>query len=172
MESQWVVGIASGVVVAIIWAVLQALGRWWFKRRHFSVLAGHFAIRPKLPAQADRGSAEWVAITVQGSTLKLRFYDLKASGWVTGQIQMSESFPSSGVGYYEHLKEGVQRWGHLNIQVASSDRLLVHHSYTNSDRVLITQGFVWHREVPPSIASRDSSSAVERRTSEPQRAAV
>jgi hypothetical protein len=172
MDSQWIIGIASGVVVAIIWAVLQTLGRWLFRRRHFSVLAGHFAIRPKLPGQADRGSAEWVAITVTGATLKLRFYDLKTSGGVTGQIQMSESFPNSGVGYYEHLKKGVQRWGHLSIQVASNDQLLVHHSYTNSDRVLITQGFVWQREDPPIIDSRDANSSGGRRTSEPQRAAV
>ena len=137
--------IVTGLAAALIWAIGAWILRGVRRRYYFAKLAGSFKVEPKLPDQSDLGSAQAVTVTVRQTVLKLVFYDLHAEGTLVGEVQMSEAFPRSGIGFYQHLKNGQHLWGHLHLQVASKDEIFVHHSYTRKDRVLVTQGFRWHR---------------------------
>lgn len=86
-------------------------------------------------------------MTVHRNVLSVRFAGLPAGASLIGQIVMSEAFPSSGTGQYEHLKaeDRLQRWGFWQVQVKDHDCLLVHNVYALTNGEMVTQGFVWER---------------------------
>lgn len=138
-------GIIAGVVAALIWALIEAGRRAWRNHKHFARLAGRYSIRPKLDLQSDLGNARFVRIRVSGTILQVRFEGMPEGDSVEGEIAMSELFPRSGEGHYQHSKAGNPLWGFWKLQVKCPRILLVHHMYVRRDASLITQGFLWER---------------------------
>jgi hypothetical protein len=138
-------GIIAGVVAAFLWAVIETIRRRWRNKRYFSRLAGRYSIRPKLGLRSDFGDGHFARIRVSGTILQVTFDGLPDKDSVSGEIAMSESFPRSGEGQYQHTKSSEQLWGFWKLQVKNPHVLLVHHMYARRDSTLVTQGFLWER---------------------------
>lgn len=114
MNEDLFTGLVAGVVAAAIWAMIEAIRRWRRNRDSFGRLAGRYRIRPKLTKQSDLGTGNTAVLTVSGSILKVEFQGVAAGDSISGEIAMSEHFPRSGEGHYQHAKASQQFWGSGN----------------------------------------------------------
>ena|GEM_PF-5648686 len=131
----------AGLAAIVIWELGKAASRRWRNHRHFGSLNGRYRITRKL---ADP-SHFWIAsIKVKGTVLNVEYEGLPNSDSIVGRIAMSEQFPHSGKGHYQHQKNGLRLWGFWELQVGASDTLLVHTTYADpKTNLLVTQGFIW-----------------------------
>jgi hypothetical protein len=133
------VGVASGVVAASVWAWAESLRRKRTQADRIAHLVGKYRIRMK----GDTSGKDYgvVALTLDGAILSTASDGVPPAGKWEGELTMSESYPTSGTGSYRHLeKDG---WGFHSVQVRGRD-LLVHASWVR-DRALITDAFLWTR---------------------------
>lgn len=133
-------GVLAGVVAAFIWTLIVAGYRVRRLKREFAPLSGTYRVTRKF---TDQPQPETLSITVKKNLLTVQSQG--ADGLYSGLIAMSEEFPSSGRGHYQHAKDGAQLWGFWDVQRKDDDTLLVHTTFTKPTQVAVVAGYEWER---------------------------
>lgn len=149
-------GLVSGAIV-ILW---QRLRRSSLNARHFGPLKGAYTVASKFPDQKHHEAAKRVTVTVSDATLTVTGECMPEGHALHGEIRMSETFRTTGEGWYQHDKGNERLWGFWKITVRGEHVIQVHHSYARKTEALITQAFVWERVTDAPASERSHSRLV------------
>ena len=134
--SDLIVGLASGVLAAWVWAVVDINRRRWEYRTSLRALEGTYRIRKKGDRSSDFGT---VTLTMDGMVLHTCSAGVGSAAAWEGEIRMAESLPTTGSGPYRHTS--TDGWGIHTVQVRGRE-LLVHAEYVRGHDA-VTDAYVW-----------------------------
>ena len=141
-RSDLAVGVVTGIVAALIWALIT----WEMRRRRlehdFGPLAGRYRMTRKFGSLPEH---EIASIVVDGHLLVVDWEQCDPGRVVHGEIEMNEQFPRSGRGHYDDNAVAEQLWGFWDVQVKDPDTILVHTTYATDLHTSVVSGFVWSR---------------------------
>lgn len=137
------VGLASGVLAAWLWAIIDETRRRSTYLKGLKRLEGRYRVRRKGEPESDLGD---VTITLDGTTLRTRSEGKPPTGVWVGELAMTEPQATSGAGAYHHTD--VDGWGIHNVQVRG-DELLVHAEWVHArNGELEVHAYVWEPRGP------------------------
>jgi hypothetical protein len=132
------VGLASGVLAAWLWAVIDENRRRTTYVDALKRLPGTYRVRRKGERSSDLGT---VTITLEGTTLRTNAKGTQPAGAWVGELTMTEPRATSGAGTYHHTD--VDGWGIHTVQVRGAE-LLVHAEYVRPKKgELDVDAYVW-----------------------------
>lgn len=135
------VGLASGVLAAWLWAVIDENRRRSTHLKSLKRLQGTYRVRRKGEPASDLGT---VTIKLEGTTLRTHSEGKQPAGAWVGELTMTEPQATSGSGTYRHTD--VDGWGIHTVQVKGDDELLVHAEYVRAkEGELEVDAYVWKR---------------------------
>jgi hypothetical protein len=133
--------IGTGLIATAAWTGLVLLWQRSRRRRSLCAFVGDYESHARHNAETDE-----VQIRTDGDELCV---DLKNKrGPARGRITLSDRFPKSGRGAYEHhFSDGDLGWGTWNVHLVSTgEAILVTTRYPDPKRqVEVVQGFEWRR---------------------------
>lgn len=157
-------GLLAGLIATALWT---ALARWWQRRRRSRALddfVGTYESQRRGGKEIDE-----VQIRKDGDELDVELKNKR--GPASGRITLSDRFPKSGRGAYEHhFLTGDVGWGTWDVHLArAGGSILVTTRYPDpKTQTEVVQGYTWRRiksdtagassEANPANVSRSSSS--------------
>lgn len=147
-------GLVSGLAATALWTALMSKRQRRNRQRALEAFVGPYESQRRGCDEIDR-----LRITRDGDELSVELENKR--GPASGRITLSDRFPKSGRGAYEHhFYNGDLGWGTWDVNLTSTGgAILVTTRYPHPERqVEVVQGYEW-RPVIPDDAGGDSNDA-------------